>query len=352
MQSWKRRVSWCIGVAAIALAPFFGAVSDAGASLPTVTAYCGMRITSSIRIGNDLSCAGLAIQTDRIFSYDPITIDLGGHTIASTSTDPFSPVFWQADPGLPGAIFSWTMVRNGRLKGPAGASLGSGDVYFTNVVFDGGGITTGGGYGGRVTIKHSTFIHGAHISADQETVISTNNRFIGDGSYPTAINLLSSQTTVKTTAISGYETGIATSGVGQYPPGNQSVDLEQNRITGNGTGIRIAYALQVRGTLAKNIVTANREDGIVISFGSNLTLTSNIASTNGHDGILVDGEPTPDTGTQYSIILTLTGNRATLNADWGIEDFFSQPPEVIITDGGGNIAHQNNTGQCFYLACA
>ena len=49
--------------------------------------------------------------------------------------------------------------------------------------------------------------------------------------------------------------------------------------------------------------------------------------------------------------MTLTGNRAMNNADYGIYSWTSEPPLIVITDGGGNLAHSNYEGQCIDIAC-
>ncbi len=91
-----------------------------------------------------------------------------------------------------------------------------------------------------------------------------------------------------------------------------------------------------RTTVRGNIVRHAGEDGVHVDAGiAGTVLERNRAFGAGDDGIQVD-----------STASVLTGNRASLNQDLGIEAV----PGV--TDGGGNRAHRNgNPAQCLGVVC-
>jgi hypothetical protein len=324
-------------VVATVATPLASLAPDAGASLPVVTGTCGMVVQSSMRLANDMTCTGTAMQIDG-FDAD-VVVDLGGHTV------------WTTDPGQPpvyleaGPVFGFNAVtlQNGRVKGAgrAGNAVGN-PIIYKKLVFDGGGVASDQYWHGNVDVVSSVFLHGASITANRSKINIAHNHFIGDGSGAIAVDLSTSASTVTTNTIAGYGVGVATGGT------SSSIDLENNHITGNGVGMDLSFAAPASGVVTRNTVSFNRTDGIVIGVGTNLLVSKNAASSNGHDGIRVD--PTTN-GSTSAITLTLTANTANTNADWGIESPGDIPPDVTVTDGGGNVARGNYTGKCLDFTC-
>jgi parallel beta-helix repeat protein len=94
------------------LAGSAGAPSAAAAGSPPVReATCGMRVTASFTLANDLTCAGDGL----VIAADNLTVDLGGHTLAGPGMGPQTWPLPQLDSvGVRVSGQSGLTVRNGK----------------------------------------------------------------------------------------------------------------------------------------------------------------------------------------------------------------------------------------------
>lgn len=298
------------------------------ATVRTSAITCGMTVSTSITLTRDLVCSGTAlfVATDTTAPIS-LTIDLAGHTVSSISA----------------RAFNVTMtLENGRVAGGVDDE-GANDLY-TNLTFDGGGITSVNDASPR--IYNSRFIHGASIYSGENSIDIEHNVFSGAGATlggrSAAIWLTMTYSTVLDNVIAGYDTGI------QVFEELGSANIQRNVLFHNGAGIRIGGP-HLPATIKNNLAIANRGDGIVIGDGTNSEVTGNTTILNGGDGIRID--PTPVVGTSPSgIIARLSRNASWANGGWGIE----APPasaSIAVVDGGRNSAHFNRAGQCRNFPC-
>ena len=337
-----------LGVAAACgAAVCFGLPAPASASshshAHTQTAVtCGMLVSTSITLTQDLSCPGTALVV-ALETGPPValTVDLGGHTITSATDAPIV----ARDKAV-------TMtLRNGRIvTGDAQTAVedeGHDNVY-EHVTFDKGTLISVND--AFPHIRHCTFIHGAAVFTDQNSAYIAHNTFSQDGA-PTSSNsrsaivLDSTNATVIGNTITGYDTGIGVFG------DLASANVRGNLLTRNGTGIRIVGVGDslMSVTVKKNIAIANRGDGIVVGDSTNSDISKNTALLNGGDGIQID--PTPlFPGAPIALIAKLARNVAFANAGWGIAAP-ANSAHVAVVDGGRNVAHFNGIGQCQQVTC-
>jgi len=337
---WSRLVA----VVLVAVAPAVVTAQAAEAALPTVVASCGMVITSSVKLANDLTC-----DSEPALDIAPplghgIVVDLGGHTVTATNTS-----FAVASQ----TVGAHATVKNGRIAGGL-FDIGDGatsHALFQKLVLDGQGTDeTGEGfavYADTVEMKGCQFINGARVGAQMASLRLLTSTFIGNGTSSPAIDVTSpisgSLVDLFRNRISGYDTGISVAG-----DVDTDLKIRDNHVIGAVTGLRIggaAAAGTITGSVTGNHVDDGRGDGILIGDGSAALFQSNHVTRNGADGIHVD----PTGGAPINV--TLTNNVANQNAAIGIDAPASDPPNVIITDGGSNRARRNLGGQCTNIAC-
>lgn len=146
-------------------------------------------------------------------------------------------------------------------------------------------------------------------------------------------------------------------------PSNRSV-VARNRIVGGKDGIRVEKGHD--NLVAANLVVGTRHVGITLGIhepfigGARNVVRGNVVRRSRGDGIVVVRKDrhsalirnvvtrSADDGFDVnSRTTTLTGNRARLNDDLGIEAVFG------VTDGGGNIARDNgDPRQCTHIFCS
>jgi parallel beta-helix repeat protein len=314
-------------------------------ALPVVT--CGMTVSTSITLTQDLSCPTTALFVGRDTRIPgALTIDLGGHTVSSTA----GPTIGARDPAT-------TMtLEHGRVAvGDATFSVldeGASNIY-ERVTFDGGGISSIND--SFPHIFRCRFIHGASVFTGENSVDIEHNTFSGAGAALTnfgethgAIWLTSTFSTVIDNTITGYGTGIAVFG------DLASANIQRNVISRNGVGMRILGPGSVANplmsvTVRNNLAFSNRGDGIVVGDGTNAAITGNAAIGNGGDGIRIDPSPAFG-GPAFGLAAIVTRNVAIANGQWGIETP-ADTALVTVTDGGANVAHLNGAGQCLNLPC-
>ena len=300
----------------------------AASPLQPIVPTCGMDIQTPVIFTADLTCGPGAFEIDPYFRERSSILAVNRHVNERNRRADRYAIRRSDRPQRPRPIHRTRPRVLGR---------------FENIVFDGGGIS---GVLGNITVASSTFLHGASIFGVQTNLDIENGQFVGDGtSTSPAIDSDISNTTVVNDSISGYAIGIRATG-----PGGADVNFSNNHIVGNGTGITLD-GTDGPQSITRNVVSNNEGDGIVVgrTTGSNLIVSNNVFSLNGHDGLAFG---TSDRGPVYNaLIFTLTGNQAVLNADWGIDSVASAPPNIVITNGGGNRANQNGAGNCLNLAC-
>jgi large repetitive protein len=199
---------------------------------------------------------------------------------------------------------------------------GSRNLIQRNVVSHGSGssIDLGGGAGNRIERNRLIDNGDGIIAVDVQDSLISRNLLTDTGS----------STTPEESA-----------GFGILVDGGARTTVDRNLLTG-GRGPAILVSVLEAPTapedtvVARNVVTGNQTDGILVDSGATGTLlVRNFATRNGDDGIDVDVPAT-----------TLTRNIANRNRDLGIEAV----PGVI--DGGGNRAAGNgNPAQCTNIDC-
>jgi Right handed beta helix region len=308
---------------------------------------CGAVITQSVTLTHDLVCPGTALTIGSWSSRAHITVDLGGHSVTAPATSATVLV----------AAFA-TTLQHGRIGGGRVIEMSRNNVY-RNLVFDGGGILLSGD--SRSKIIYNRFIHGASINTSQNESDIEHNQFDNGPSDRIAISLFEDYATVVDNIITGYGDGIYIRDV------LAGAHVQGNVVEHSGTGIKIGETpfSQVPGVVSGNWVLGNSGDGILLGDGSGigvpgvsppgLTASNNIALFNGGDGIHIDPSvPNPPYPSYVShISVTVTSNVAIGNANYGIESPGTIPPNISVTDGGGNIASFNGKPvQCLDVACA
>ena len=334
----------CGGVlAGPAVAPAAAAAAPGGES-PT----CGSEIDTSVTLHADLACSGPVFLIGGSSGGAPVVVDLGRHTIRSTSGT--TTLLMTGGDGLtPVTVRSGTVVPPP--DGVAVQAPGGPAVTFRSMTFLGNVITTFV----SSTFDGDRFLSGAGLYGNSTVATVRHSHFVGTATDRFAISLGFTEATVTDSTIDGYAVGIALSDF------QGRADFERNRISGAGTGIEMNYGANP-GVISGNRVVGSTGDGILLGQGSGiggpgeeppgLTVSANVVSGNGGDGIHVDPVPVMPYG-DFGIDVTLTGNRADYNGRYGIESPGDIPAQnVTVTDGGGNRARGNGeTPQCLNVAC-
>ena len=330
----------CAGasVAPSVMAPAVGSAATTG---PAAQLACGTVITSSVTLTADMTCPDLALGVDGT----DVILDLGGHTIRSLGG--------QATLGIGGADVT---VTDGTVVPPPGGQdaympTGLGET-FRAVTFDGGFIVS---VHDTTAFVGDTMLHGAAIYGTETIVSIAHSRFSGTPADGPAISVRFTDLSVTDSTIRGFATGI------WLHSDSGSADFEHNRIVGTGVGIEVDNGANP-GLIADNVVAGSWSDGILLGWGAGagrpgqappgIIVRGNQVTSNGGDGIRVSLAPT-QAYTGVPINVTLTGNRAYANGNWGIESPGTIPAQnVYVTDGGGNLAAGNGQpAQCLNVVC-
>jgi parallel beta-helix repeat protein len=246
---------------------------------------CGEVITTNTKLHADLvDCPGDGV----VIGADNITLDLGGHTIDG---------------------------------------LGSGAPFGSD------GIDNSGGFE-DVVIKNGTvteFQQGVTLVGTTANV-ARNLTVAGNGSF--LLDVANGNDLARNVIVANALTGILIAN-------SSTNDVVGNRIAQNGGGglwIASDFPL-VSGdnVLARNDLTANATDGILVDLGTTGTVVlANDADGNAEDGIDIRNAAT-----------TIMRNRADGNVDLGIDAVLG------VLDGGGNRAAGNgNPLQCANVLCS
>jgi hypothetical protein len=331
---------------------------------------CGMHITSSIALGNDLPAAGLCgAEGGLVVDADKITIDLNGHTLNGDPT--------AGGIGIDVGAHTKITIKNGRLSGfDTGVRLTTGDaltldnVEVRNAMRDGVDVESG-----AVTITKSALVHN-----------SGNGLLLGDGAtakVSTTYFVQNGADGVESTAASGSFTKIASisnagAGLDFAATTAATAEISAAIVAGNGTS-GIAVHAQSAVSLTKSLLLHDAQHGIVIAAQGSDTLSGNLSAGNVQYGIETF-EPTSATVSKNTLLgngfdgaffekttplVTLTGNTAIGNGQVGFHDVGQTTLTATknradangdggillgsdATDGGGNTAHDNaGPSECF-----
>jgi parallel beta-helix repeat protein len=384
-----------VAAACVPAAPKPPTATPSGPAGPVpVIATCGMTITTSVVIGNDLTCS----QDALIVGADGITVDLGGHSIVGVGSD--------AQIGVDGGNGGFPLpvrdahtftVQNGTIEGFAtgiSAAELDGPPYppgSHHLTVDRVHIVAGMGIAlfgfSRNSITHSTFegrpadASGGGIVASQKGDVATDT--IASNTFEDLYSGVSlfrwHGTKIDQNRFSGVKNAVFIArasnvdvtnnhidGAGRLPvDGSNGVwasdDAEHLTITGNDIdGLQVGVHMIGGGfgvfdaTVSGNTIQKSGASGIaLVGTGQDgITIDHNAVSDNGFDpgsatdapignAPLVDGIHVGVTSGK----ITLTANQANGNAGHGIGSSGA-------TDGGGNNATLNHTApQCVGVAC-
>ena len=291
--------------AAAVVAGTLSSAGPAGAAGPS----CGDVLTADTTLTADLSCPGDAL----VVAAPGVTLDLGGHTISGPGIRQFS--------NETGVTVSATgvMVRNGTIQDFSSGVTSSAertDVNGLNLLRTGWGArfeSDGNRFRGNLVFATPT---GVRISGSANVVEGNalrrtgngvvvadgwdnrvvGNSIVGDGDQDIGIFVLSSsdRTEVVGNSVSGqpHSVGIRATGFDSRVTGNQ--------VFGNHDGISVRW-----GTVTRNMVFSNLDDGIDLETSASVVVSGNTAFGNGELGIRADSGGVRDGG----------GNRAFRNGD-------------------------------------
>jgi hypothetical protein len=323
MTSVRRTVGAAI-VGVVLASLVWVAPAEARGRAPLTTITCGQRITTSIRVANDLTCAGLILTA----AGRGVTVDLNGRTLRSTALGPPCASF--PPPTFPPSctidIGEGATLTNGKLRGAQVGSRGGQitDVQATNSSFH---LAVAGLHRSQLMDGTVHFWGGSQITRNRlvRTPLVTDNAFRGSCCFTIADN------TLRDSVVQwpGATASIAVVGSVAFPQ-DISGEIVRNDIRGGtGDGIRVSTWISLGALeVADNTVTGVRGDGIVVG-GSDASPPA------------PPGWPTPGP-------VTMRGNRAVANGGHGLVI----EGTVAVVDGGGNMAAANRVSpQCVGLVC-
>lgn len=354
-----------------AAAGLIAALAPAGAAATTAV-FCGMVVTTSITVGNDLTnCPGDGL----VVGASNVVIDLNGHTIDGNDTDNGGDE--RSESGIESVGRTAVTVKNGRITDfERGVGITGGAAHRLELLTIVSNTVDGIGLDGtdRSTVRRNTVrdnlfgigVGGHDVIIEQNTV---TGHFVGIFASPPGLVNEQSRNVVRQNTISANDDGIqvccggsdrvennilSSNGIGiRYGSSRTGGAVRGNRISGGSEGIRVeAVGTTVEGntvtgassvgvlaqngnamTIRRNTLRSNNE-GLDVLSGPNHVVTENTASDNTFDGI--DIEPGV-TG------LTVTKNTADRNGDLGIE----VSAAAGIAKAELNVARQNgDPAQC------
>lgn len=315
-------------------------------------ATCGLTITSDYTLHANLRCSGTAITVQVDDPAQPITLDLGGHSVVGDGTG--SAVYVNAE--MSGTV----VIRNGQIRTFDAGVAGSGILHLTleDVTLRQNGVwlapsflevltltitrsrvvdsgVSGAYTESTTTVRESEFVRSG-ISSPGETYTNVyDSTFVGGGvTTGQASNVVAERNTFRRCDI-GIDAGDS------WPWSVTTV--RDNRFVDCRVGMRLEVSAAGTGangvTIANNEFLRNAQEGLLFGvldpFGE-ISITGNRAVGNGGTGIAGTG----------SGVVTVAGNTALRNGGHGID-----VSEVI--DGGGNVARGNATPpQCIGVVCS
>ena len=360
------------------------AAAYAGHGRDADPSLCDAVVTADVVLHHDVVCAGNGPRV----TAPGVTLDLGGHTLRGAGSV-----------GVKVATDSETPVRvvNGTITGfgtgvDARASVTLDDMTVTGVAQGVWGLPDHIGHY-TIGLVDSEFDGTATaVTSYYFTLMATRTTWSGNG---TAVRLPDSHSpaTITDSVFRDNHMGVSThqddrivvahsrfSGNGLAMDFYQSRDVEvtDNLVVHNGTGLWTGGPEAQRGTISGNRFLENDKVGAMIGDGtaSVLTQTSvsgNLFRGNGAAGLWLQGKVTADGSTisdnlfvgngydPHGLVdekgaplddglhawvpatagtVTLTGNRAVHNAGHGIE-------AAVVVDGGGNVEVANGAGDGF-----
>jgi len=295
---------------------------------------CGDVITQSITLSQNLHCSGTALGINSSLASSPLTVNLAGHTVSSTDTS--------CAVGMNGRS---STLENGRVIGGVCAGYGQSDL--NHLVLDGQGVVATGELV-VVSVEHSLFINGATFSGGSTTPTFDSveySIFNGPAVGSAAVSVLTDGgSRISGNIIHGYSVGISDRSYA-------GATITGNTVLGSGIGIMANDLVYAPPSLvANNVVARATSDGILVNGGVDLSVTGNIAFNNGGDGIHLVPDPFTITPVLQAVV---ANNVAVGNGNLGIDSPAAVPPNVLVTDGGGNMAFGNgNPAQCRNISCS
>jgi parallel beta-helix repeat protein len=297
---WKKGLmKFALVVAAAASAAGAMTTAAQAGGLPTVKGYCGMVVTQSMKLKNDLTCAGDALRINA----DQITVDLDGHTLTGTGVG--------AGVRNHAAFVDNFTVRNGTVKGF--------DYGVHLHILDG------------VTITNLTFAKSKIANLYMDGV--SNTEVVGNTIKKGNVGLKiedSNGNTIRANKIADN------SADGIWLKDNSLANLVlKNVIEGNHDGIdvqEVSNSTKIDG----NTIRYNAQDGISVEGSKDVLIQDNVTSWNEDDGIETTG------GT------TINGNTANKNGFVnGVSNLVGRGIAApYFTAGGGNSASGNDDTDC------
>jgi parallel beta-helix repeat protein len=347
-----------IGICAVGAGFLVGGVGVAAAG----PVSCGEVITTNTKLHADLvDCPGDGV----VIGADNITLDLGGHTIDGLGSGaPFGSDGIDNSGG-----FEDVVIKNGTVtEFQQGVTLvGTTANVARNLTVAGNdsygffvdGFASGDSNGNQL-VGNRVFNNrdGIDLRGSNGNVIRANSS-TGNGGVGIAVTFSSQNNTVNDNVLTGNggqgiflldvangndlarNVIVANALTGILIANSSTNDVVANRIAQNGGGglwIASDFPL-VSGdnVLARNDLTANATDGILVDLGTTGTVVlANDADGNADDGIDIRNAAT-----------TIMRNRADGNVDLGIDAVLG------VLDGGGNRAAGNgNPLQCVNVVCS
>ncbi len=247
-----------------------------------VTPTCGMHVTTSITLGDDLSCNG---TTGMFVDADGVAINLNGHRLDGGASQNTIGIAVQDHGGI--------TVANGVVQRfQVGVGGGSGDnLKLVNVEMrenTGLGATYAGGH---VAVSKSSFVRngerGFEVPGPAVAVKVTDSLFVG--------NVLEGfgsrgRGTLLTNVVAATNGG---AGVRLGPDGDGR--LQKSIVAGNGgDGVQITdgFGVSVPSAVKKTVIVGNRMDGIVVATNPvGMILEGNVAGANGGHGVALMSTP-------------------------------------------------------------
>jgi hypothetical protein len=350
----------------------------------TVTAVCGMTVTTNVVLANDITCPAGATA---ITVTTAVTIDLNGHTIAG---GPATPSDYPQDRGIlvqfgSPAGSDVVTVKNGSIRGFSVAMDSYSGLTVDSVRFAGNrqGILVSSSDGaGGFRITKSTF-DGAGVDGSSGISFSFGGPpvYIGSNSFANLGSGVSfgfwGPATIENNTFTNAGTAISGDIVNGFTIAHNDVhssdvgidlssEVEQtsvvaNTIHDNRIGIRLAASQGALhggdndNAIRSNTLTNNGAAGIVVIDtipASNLAIDSNTATGNGFapagaTNAPIGNDPLNDGIYVYVLAgstVSVTNNITNHNADHGIE-------AVGVTTSSGNTAVGNGSTQCVGVTC-
>jgi nitrous oxidase accessory protein NosD len=317
---------------------------------PVVSVYgssvtCGMTVTSSVTLTSDLTCAGNGL----VVGADNITINLNGHRLSGNGTGA----------GIGAISHAGLSVLNGAIdRFEGGVRLfNAHDVFALRMALLGNRTGLEAVSTNRVTVRDTAVVGNRGGVATSQTFRMLYQRVVVADNQGTGINIFQ-----------GGSDQITDSFIGRQPTGIVIDDLAtgpetilRNVFLNNGIGLQFGtashgFVVARNSSVTSNQFVNNGAAGLLVMarIGSlaGTVVSNNRFVHNGYhpNGVTDLGGTVVDDGANIFVApgvggLTVSGNGADTNSDYGIE-------AVGVVDGGGNHAKGNgNPAQCLGVKC-